>query len=150
VNERILIHLTERSPKMRSRRAVSGIPRGADDADQQRLLRETVRLEKSGGDVWKRYRVAIEWLAPRLKVWDHAMLSPAPRTGCAGPTGRSPSRINKLAAIGRSLGSHSPMMGGAKRHFTFADSVASWIRPHSASTGKRSRSNAAMARINGA
>lgn len=146
-HERILIHLTD-DREDAQRRAVNGITAGLDDADQQRLLRETVRLEKAGGVRAEAVRVAIEWLAPRLKYGTtHAIAGAPDWLALADRPESEPDQ--QLAAIGEILG-HIADDGRREAHFVFADSVDSWdstaFREH-VESGDEAR---AMARINGA
>jgi nitrite reductase/ring-hydroxylating ferredoxin subunit len=106
------------------RRAIDGITRALDDADQARLLRETARLMLADGDPLDAIRAALDWVAPRLQYGTTHAIGGAPdwlelaATPALGADER-------LAALGEILG-HIADDGRRERRFLFAAEVDSW------------------------
>ena len=122
-SDRILVQI-EDDREDAQRRAIEGILAALDDADQQRLLREVIRLERAGGSRDEAIRVAISWLAPRLKYGtSHAVAGAADWLALAGLPESEPDQ--QLAAIGEILG-HIADDGRRERHFAFSDRIDAW------------------------
>lgn len=145
--ERILIQIEDDRDDAQ-RRAIDGILAALDDADQQRLLREVVRLERAGGSRDEAIRVAITWLAPRLKYGtSHAVAGAPDWLALAGRPESEPDQ--QLAAIGEILG-HIADDGRRERHFAFTDRTITWDPAAFCEHVENGDETSALACINGA
>ena len=120
---RVLV-VPQPDPAQLQRRALDGIATALDDADQQRLLRETARLELAGGDPLEAVRAALAWVAPRLQYGTtHAIAGAPDWLTLATEPGVAAER--RLAALGEVLG-HIADDGRRERRFPFGDGMRTW------------------------
>jgi nitrite reductase/ring-hydroxylating ferredoxin subunit len=145
---RVLIELPHDEAEERRRRALAGILTGLEEADQQHLLRETVRLEIAGGDRADTIRVAIAWLAPRLKYGTtHAIAGASDWLALADAPESAPDQ--QLAAIGEILG-HIAEDGRRAGRFPFTENVDIWDPAAFLASVEAGNEAEAIARIHGA
>jgi nitrite reductase/ring-hydroxylating ferredoxin subunit len=146
-NGRVLIELSESGTWARER-AMAGLLAALDDADQGRLLRETIRLETAGGDRDDAVRSAIDWLAPRSQYGTtHAIGGAADWLALAdAPT---TARDRQFAALGEILG-HIADDGRREARFPFTDAIVAWDPSTFLAAMEANDEAEAIARINGA
>jgi nitrite reductase/ring-hydroxylating ferredoxin subunit len=121
---RVSIDVVPEDPQERRKAILSGIEAALDERDQQRLLRETARLNRLGLDPVDGVRHAVLWSAPLLQYGmshahaaavDWLALHDRPETG----------PDEKLAALGEILGHLADDARGG-RLFPFAQGHAAW------------------------
>ena len=100
---RVWVDLTPPDPTVRHEEILAGVLRGLEDLDQQRLVRETVRLEQLQADPADAVRAAIVWAAERLEFGTtHAIGGAADWLGLSDRPSSTPDE--RLAALGEILG----------------------------------------------
>ncbi len=123
-NGRVFVALDDSDRERACARALENLPRALDDADQSRLLRETARIIVAGGDPLDAIRVALQWVAPRLRYGTtHAIAGAADWIALA--LSPASSADERLAALGEVLG-HIADDGRRERRFPFSTERRAW------------------------
>ncbi len=122
VDGRILIAPPPADGEMQQR-VLDGVHVALDDADHARLLRETIRLERAGGDRDEALRAAIAWLAPRLQYGTTHAIGGAADWLALADAAAAPEQ--QLAAIGEILG-HIADDGRREGRFPYAQASVAW------------------------
>jgi nitrite reductase/ring-hydroxylating ferredoxin subunit len=120
----VWLDVTPPDPEQRRQAALAGIVTALEDADQQRLVRETARLVRVGADPTQAVAVAISWSADRLEFGTTHAIAGAPdwlllseQPGLAA--------TQRIAAVGEILG-HVADDGRAGHRFPFPPGEAPW------------------------
>ena len=122
---RVWLDLVE--PPVEERRAalLAGLIQALDDRDQQRLLRETARLDRIGVDPADAVRTALAWAHERLEYGTtHAFAAAPDWLRIHAHPGLGPDA--RLMALGEILGHIADDVAGADARFGFAVGTSPW------------------------
>jgi len=147
-NGRILVRVEPPARDVEGKSALRGIEEALNDADQQRLVRETARLMRFGVDPLDAVRVAISWVAERLERGTTHAIAGAPDWLTLAYTA-DVTPAEQLAAIGEILG-HVADDGRRERHFPFPQETRTWNGIGFASAIERQDEVDAVALLRGA
>jgi nitrite reductase/ring-hydroxylating ferredoxin subunit len=145
---RVWLDLTE--PPVAERRAaiLDALLRALGERDQQRLLRETARLERLGADPLDAIRVAVAWAHDRLEYgMTHAFAAAPDWLRIWASAGLGPDA--RLAALGEILGH---VADDAEPHatFPFGAGVEPWDAAHFLAAIEAEDEDTAVRRLRGA
>jgi nitrite reductase/ring-hydroxylating ferredoxin subunit len=121
---RILLDIQPIDPAERHASILNGIRQALDDADEQRLVRETARLVRLGADPLDAVRAGIIWACDRLQYGTtHAIAGAPDWIRLAHDT--TPGSAEALAALGEILG-HLAEDARPTRHYPFPAGDREW------------------------
>jgi nitrite reductase/ring-hydroxylating ferredoxin subunit len=147
--QRVLLEITPPDPAVRRTQILANVEAALEDADNQRLVRETARLVKLGSDPVDAVRVAIDWAADRLEFGTTHAIAGAPdwlALHDAAPEGSA----ERLAAIGEILGHLADDSLLGRGRFPFPAGIASWDAGRFTAAIEREDEAAAAALVRGA
>lgn len=122
--DRIWLDLTPPDPALAREEILAGVTQALEDADQQRLVRETARLSRLGADPVLAIRRALAWVAERLEFGtSHAIAGAPDWLRLADSEATSP--VERLACLGEILG-HIADDGLRGRRFAFPAGHLAW------------------------
>jgi nitrite reductase/ring-hydroxylating ferredoxin subunit len=122
--DRVWLDVTPPDPEQRRQAALAGVVKALEDADEQRLVRETARLVRIGADPMQAVTTAVAWLAERLEFGTtHAIAGAPDWLRLSEQPGLADTR--RIAAIGEIL-CHVAYDARAGRRFPFPPGEAPW------------------------
>jgi len=145
---RILLDIQPIDRDERHASILNGIRQALDDADEQRLVRETARLVRLDADPLDAVRTGIIWAADRLQYGTTHAIAGAP-DWIRLAYDAAPDSAESLAALGEILG-HLTEDARAARHYPFPEGEMEWDESSFLESIEREDEASAIAILRGA
>ena len=122
---RIWLDLAEPPAAERTAKVLDGLIQALHERDQQRLVRETARLDRIGTDPAQAIRTALAWAHDRLEYGTTHAFAAAPDWLRLHDDGRLGADV-RLMALGEILGHIADDVAGTETRFRFEPGTTSW------------------------